>query len=155
MGRGPRTVRHYDIDGAADAAVEVGEEMPVLFFDKPAETLACAGVETLTGAAVERAKHVGGDGRVVDVGAGGDGGEEEFGEGEGEGVAHCVDEDVGNEEGESVVGEDEGAEGLAKESEAGVGGAENVVAGCERQEDDGWRAELDVEAVLAEVLDHD
>lgn len=153
VGSGPGTIRHYNINGAADTTVEVGEKMPVLFFDKPSETLARAGVETLSGAAVKRAEHVGGDGRVVDVGAGGDGGEEEFGEGEGEGVAHCVDEDVGDEEGESVVGEDEGAEGLAEEGEVGVGGAENVVAGCEREEDDGWWAELDVKAVLAEVLD--
>lgn len=38
------------------------------------------------------------------VGAGGYGREEEFGEGEGEGVAHCIDEDVRDEKGEGVVG---------------------------------------------------
>lgn len=154
VGSGPRTVCHYDIDRAADTTVEVGEEVPVLFFHEPAEAFACAGVETLSGG-VERAKHVGGDGRVVDVGASGNGGEEELGEGEGEGVAHCVNENVGDKKGESVVCEDKRADGLAQEGEVGVGGAQNVVAGCEREEDDGWWAESDIEAVLAEMSDHE
>lgn len=53
----------------------------------------------------EGGEHVGADGGVVDIGAGGDV-EEEFGEGESEGVAHGVDEDVGDEEAEGVPGED-------------------------------------------------
>jgi hypothetical protein len=84
----------------------------------------------------------------VDVCGCGDGGEEGVGEREREGVAHCVDEDVGDEEGEGVIGEDQGAEGLAQEGEVWPCAAEDVAAGGEVEEVDGWGVEADVEAVL-------
>ena len=147
----PGAIRHNNVNLTADTTIEFGEEVPVSFFEGAAEAFSCAGIEALIsrrGGVVEGGQHVGGDGGVVYVGACGDGGEEEFGEGEGEGVAHCVDEDVGHEEGESIVGEDERAERLAEEGETGVGGAEDVIAGGEVEEDDCWGMEFDVEAIL-------
>ena len=38
-------------------------------------------------------------------------------EGDGKSVAHCVDEDIRNEESEGFEGEDDTANGLAKEGE--------------------------------------
>lgn len=45
----------------------------------------------------------------MDVGASGDGGKDGFRQGKGKGVAHCIDEDVGNKQGEGVISENEGA----------------------------------------------
>lgn len=105
MGGGPGAVGHDQVDGAAHAAVKAGEQMPVSFFEEAAETFARAGVEAFAkgGSGVKGAEHVGGNGRVVDVGSGGNGGEEEFGECEGEGVAHGIDEDIGDEKRKGIV----------------------------------------------------
>lgn len=118
MGGGPGGVAEDDVDAGAAAGVEGGEETPVGVFGAGAEG----------GGAREGGEHVGGDGGVVDV-CGCWEGEEEFGEREGEGVAHGVDEDVGDEEGEGVPGEDERAEGLADEGEVGPCGCGDPVAG--------------------------
>ncbi|KAL8831185.1 MAG: hypothetical protein Q9170_005413, partial [Blastenia crenularia] len=110
MGGGPRTVCHYEIDRAANTAIEVGEKMPVFLLERTTNTFACAGIETFSqgGRGVKRAKHVGGDSRVVNVGSRRDRGKEEFAESKGKGVAHGVDEDIGNEKGECIICEDDG-----------------------------------------------
>lgn len=114
--------------------------MPVLLFEGAAETFAAAGIETLAKGRrrVERAEHVGGNGRVVNICASGNRRKEKFGECECEGVAHGVDEDIWNEKGESVVSENDGAYRLAQERKARPGGAEDVVSGREVEEDNGW-----------------
>lgn len=86
----------------------------------------------------------------MDVGASGDV-EEEFGEGEGERVAHGVDEDVGDEEAEGVPGEDQRAQGLSDEGEAGPCGGGDPMASGEEDEEDAGGVEVDVEAVLVGV----
>ena len=112
---GPGGIRHDDVDVAAGEAVEPGVGAPVEAFGGAFEASACAGVEAVCGVwGGEGVEHVGGDGGVVDVCGGGDGGAEKEGaEGESEGVAHCVNEEVRDEKGEGVVGHEEGAEALA------------------------------------------
>lgn len=111
MGSGPGAVGHNDIDGSADAAVKASKKMPVFFLQEAAEAHARASVETFSESRgdVKGAEHVGRYGRIVDIGAGGDGGKEEPGKGKGKGVSHGVDEDVGNEKREGIIGEKDGA----------------------------------------------
>lgn len=45
----------------------------------------------------------------MDICASRDRGKENFGERKGEGVAHCVNEDIRNEKGESIVSKNDGA----------------------------------------------
>lgn len=53
----------------------------------------------------------------MDVRAGGDRREDKFGKGEGKGVAHCIDEYIGDKEGESVIGKDNRAYRLPEKCE--------------------------------------
>lgn len=140
MGSCPGGVAHDVVDSKAALGVEHCEEFPVEAFELGAER----------GGGGEGAEHVGADGGVVDVGACGDI-EEELCEGEGEGVAHGVDEDVRDEEGEGVPGENEGAEGLPDECEVGPCRGSDPVAGGEEEEEDAGGVEVDVEAVLRAV----
>jgi len=89
--------------------------MPVLALEGATETLPGASVEPLVVIrGVERFKHVGGNGGIVDVGCGGHGGEKELAKIESEGVAHCIHKNVGNEKEERVDGEEKRAQGLAQ-----------------------------------------
>ena len=78
----------------------------------------------------------------------GHGGEEELAEPHGEGVAHCVDEDIGDEERKGFKREDERAERLAEEGEVWPGGGEDPVAGGEVEEVQCAWIKCNVEAVL-------
>ena len=80
----PGGVGHHHIDGVPARGVGGREEVPVCPLDP-----------SLKVGAGERAKHVGRDSGVVDVGARGNV-EKTFCEAEGKGVSHRVDEDVGD-----------------------------------------------------------
>lgn len=81
--------------------------------------------------------------------------EEELAEAQRESVAHCVNEDVWCEKGEGIVGCDEGAKRLPQKSHVWPAGGEDIVAGCEVEEGNGWGVEVDVETVLWELVSID
>ncbi len=111
VGSGPGAVGHDYVDRSAGPTVKAGKKAPVSLLEVAAEPLTRAGVEAFAegGGGVKGAEHVGGDGWVMDVGAGGDGGKYDFGEGKGKGVAHCIDENVRNKHREGVISETERA----------------------------------------------
>ena len=101
----PGAVGHDNVDGATDATVEIGEQMPISFFEGPSQPLARAGVKAFAKGwgGVKRAEHVGRYCGIMHVGPRGDSGKEEFGKGKGEGVAHCVNENVGYDQREGII----------------------------------------------------
>ena len=84
----------------------------------------------------------------MDVGTGGNIGEEVVRHGNGKGVAHCIDEDVGNNEVQGIPANDQAADALAEESEVGPVLSKGEVAGTEVEEGETRGVEGDVEAVL-------
>ena len=89
----------------------------------------------------------------MDVGTGRDLWEKECREGQSKGVAHGVDKDVRNEEGECIVGKDQRTQRLAEQCEARPCTGEDPVARGEVEEVDGWRMQLDVEAIFDPLED--
>lgn len=73
--------------------------------------------------------------------------EEECRESQSKGVAHGVHKYVWDKEGEGIVGKDQRTQGLAEQSEARPSTGEDPVARGEVEEVDGWRMQLDVEAI--------
>ena len=93
----PGGIAHYDIYSTASPAVKVGKYVPVEFLGAAAETSPRTGMDTFcAGSVVQRGEHVGGNGGIVDVGGCRYGGKKITAEGQDEGVAHCVYEDVGD-----------------------------------------------------------
>ena len=84
----------------------------------------------------------------MDVGAGGNVGEEEVGHGDGKGVAHGIDEDVWDNQIEGIPANNQAADALAEESEVRPVLSEEEVAGTEVEEGETRSVEGDVEAVL-------
>jgi hypothetical protein len=68
--------------------------------------------------------------------------------GKGEGIAHGVDEDVGDKGGDCFVGKDIRAQGLAKHGEMGISRGGHPVASIERDDVYCLWIEGDIEAAL-------
>jgi len=84
----------------------------------------------------------------MDVGAGREVGKEVGGECNSKSVAHGVDEDVRDEEGEGFVGEEDAAYGLAEEGEVRPGRGKDVMSLGQVDEVQGTCLESDIEAFL-------
>ena len=84
----------------------------------------------------------------MDVSTGRDLWEEECRESQSKGVAHGVHKYVWNKEGEGIVCKDQRTQGLAEQSEARPSTGEDPVARGEVEEVDGWRMQLNIEAIL-------
>lgn len=82
------------------------------------------------------------------VGSSGDRGEEEMRKTECERVAHGINKNVRYKKPESIVGEDQRAEGLSQQREPWVGTAEHVLASGEVEEYDSWRMKTNIESSL-------
>lgn len=63
-------------------------------------------------------------------------------------VAHSVDKDVGDEQGESIPCQYHGTEGLAEKGEMRPGRRQNPVSFGQVKKSNCWRMKRDVEAVL-------
>lgn len=71
----------------------------------------------------------------MDIGTSRNGGEEEFGESKGEGVAHGVDEDVGYDKREGIRCENKRTERLPEEGKVRPGGTEDIMPGGKPEKD--------------------
>ena len=135
MGLRPGRVGHDNVYIAAGSAVEMGISLPVFALAKAFDPLSGACVDSFARLGVERAEHVRRDRRIVYVGCCWYAWEEEFTQCQCEGVAHCVDEDVRNDNRERVVGHYQRAETLTEEGEMRPGTAENPRASLQVDKD--------------------
>lgn len=103
----------------------MGISLPIFALAKASDPLTRARVDAFAYLRVERAEHVCRYGGIVYVGSGWYFWEEELAQCKCEGVAHCIDVDVRENERECIIAHDKRAQALTEEGEMRPGAAEN------------------------------